>query len=332
MEQKSAKTKPKRQSSDFRLLPLTIAGLICFVVGMSGGAIGWYFLGSNSPRNAKLITPDKPTIAVALPNTEASKNPFEANAATPVETAQPTATVEATASPAAEKVLAPAGELLVEAGEVVLGGGDTGRPIQREFVKQFSIAETEVTIGQFRAFVEAAGESSDAIKNMKLPTGKDDEPMTMVNWTQANAYCAWLGEKISAEVRLPSEAEWELAARGKANLKYPWGNEWRDDAAASKENKGTLRPVKTTPLNKSPFGAYDMAGNVWEWTATEAQTPATGNAAPRYNEPTYVIKGGSYEDVKADITAQARTIVPKSKGLHLIGFRYVVLRGVATQN
>ena len=334
MEQKIEASTKKPASSGFRILPLTIAGILLFVVGISGGVVGWYFLGTNSPRNAKKpITDEKPTIAVVLPNVEPSRAQFEGNTAQS-ESPQPAASVEISTPPSAERVSAPAGELPVEGGEIAIGGGDTGRPLQREVVKPFAIAETEVTIGQFREFVEAVKDSNEAIKAMKLPAGKDDEPMTMVDWYQAKAYCDWLGQKISAEVRLPTEAEWEMAARGKSGLKYPWGNEWRDGAAASSETKGTLRPVKTTAINKSPFGAYDMAGNVWEWTATEAQFQNTGDPknTPRYNEATYAIKGGSYEDVKANITGQARTLVPRGTRLRLIGFRYVVLRGTATQN
>lgn len=335
MESKIEASIKKTAGGGFRILPLTIAGVLLFVIGMSGGAVGWYFLGTNSPRNIKKTAlGEKPTIAVVLPNAESSRVQFEPGAA-PSESPPPAASVEVSAPSNAEKVLAPAGELTVEGGEITLGGGDTGRPLQREFVKPFAIAETEVTIGQFREFVEAVKDSNEAIRAMKLPAGKDNEPMTMVDWYQAKAYCDWLGQKIGAEVRLPTEAEWEMAARGKSGLKYPWGNEWRDGAAASIENKGTLRPVKTTTLNKSPSGAYDMAGNVWEWTATEAQfqnTDGSQNNAPRYNEATYIIKGGSYEDVKANITGQAQTLVPRSTRLRLIGFRYVVLRGDAAQN
>lgn len=311
----------KNPNNELQLLPLVIAGALCFVIGTSSGAVSWYFFGSNSPRNAQKIANEKTTTAVALPNGETGKN-VESNNAAAQNT--PTAQPSLSPAPATEVSLAAAGEVAVEGGEFALGGGSSKRPVQRVFVKPFAVAETEVTIGQFREFVEAEKNSNEALKNFKMPAGKDDEPVTMVSWDEAKAYCDWLARKINAEVRLPTEAEWELAARGKNGFVYPWGNEWRDGAAAYKEIKGTIRPVKTTPINKSPYGAFDMAGNVWEWTADKAD-----------DKDSYVLKGGSFADGKANISGQARDAAPHDTRLEFIGFRYVVLRGgnaAQTQN
>jgi hypothetical protein len=113
---------------------------------------------------------------------------------------------------------------------------------------------------------------------------ESNHPVSGVSWAEAAAYCEW------RDGRLPSEAEWELAARGEEGLLYPWGNEAGELANYADRNAGTL-PVGSFPASKSPYGLQDMAGNVWEWTAdwysatyyAEAPTenpngPTTGDA------------------------------------------------------
>ena len=84
--------------------------------------------------------------------------------------------------------------------------------------------------------------------------------MVNVSWRDANAFCQWLGKKLGLPVRLPTEAEWELAARGSQGNKYPWGNDWNDEAALSKKTGGKISAVKSFPINRSPFGAYRYGG------------------------------------------------------------------------
>lgn len=325
-------TKPPAAETEVRVLPLGIAALVCFIVAVSSGTAAWYLFGSNSPLR-------KGNSAAAKINSAASPAPIEAknnqteNFNQPAAESSPQA---ADATPAASPAEppkpatpAPAGELAVDGGEVALGG-EANRPIQRRFVKPFAIAETEVTITQYREFLAATeGENSAKLKSIR---GKPDEPVTGVSRADAEAYCRWLSEKIGAEVRLPTEAEWELAARGKDGLKYPWGNEWNPEAAASKESKGAIQPVKSAPLNKSPFGAFDMAGNVWEWTADEAldemnKPKIYAGAKPEYkNARLFIVKGGSFADEKNYISARSRFEVPENTRVPYIGFRYVVIR------
>jgi len=119
---------------------------------------------------------------------------------------------------------------------------------------------------------------------------RDHYPVTGVNWFAAKAFCEWRG------ARLPSEAEWEKAARGPEGFEYPWGNDWDlkfINASAAGKWVENIAPVGVSPQNKSPYGAYDMSGNVWEWVAdwyqpyagSEYQTEAFG----KYNR---VIRGG----------------------------------------
>jgi hypothetical protein len=136
------------------------------------------------------------------------------------------------------------------------------RPGQLVIVAPFAIDRTEVTVAQYRACVEAGRcdepDSSDPSCNWGKPD-RDSHPVNCVDWYQATAYCDWAGK------RLPTEAEWEKAARGTDRRVYPWGNAWETDRA-NVASDGT-KPVGSYPSGASPYSALDMAGNVWEWVS-----------------------------------------------------------------
>lgn len=322
MEQLPENFTSKPQQNDLRLLPLIIAAAACFVIAVTSGYALWLLLGTNSPYRKPIVVQNvKPSATASQPKAEdklAAEN-------TTTQTQPPAATDKPIES---EKpaVPAPAGELPIPAGEVVMGGGDTKRPLQRQLVNDFAIAETEVTNAQFREFVEATE------SKIQVPKGKDDEPVTNVTWREAKAYCDWLSRKLGAEVRLPTEAEWELAARGADGLKYPWGNQWREEAVFTAETQGKVQPVKSFPLNKSPFGAFDMAGNVWEWTADASRNERGQNEKFAGDDAEYkdsilrVVKGGAAAEKKENISGQSRVSLPENARLPLVGFRYVVVR------
>lgn len=287
-----------------RLVPLVVAGLVCFVAAFLLAYIASLLFGSRRSDIA-FIKPD--VTQTATPN------------------AQPTPVAEAL-PPAPPVKLAPAGELAVEGGEVTTGGADTKQPVRRQIVAAFLIAETEVTNEQYREFVKASNrQPPKSWKSGEFAPGTGGEPVTGVTWQDAVAYCKWLSEQIGAEVRLPTEAEWERAARGTQEYKYPWGNDWNERAAASTETRGVVRPVKSYPIGVSPAGAFDMVGNVWEWIADEARDEE-GKPKSIKGVVLRIAKGGAADEPAKVLTAQSRAEIEETFSSQSLGFRYVVIR------
>ena len=163
---------------------------------------------------------------------------------------------------------------------------DEEKPGREVSLSAYSIERTEVTVGQYSAYVadgrcgapDAGGDSHNWGRS-----GREPHPVNGVSWNDAAAYCAWLGR------RLPTEAEWEKAARGTDGRVYPWGNAATSCARAVMGSgkrigcgKGTTAPVGSKRSGASPYGALGMAGNVWEWTAGWYDKGAYGSE-PRPN-------------------------------------------------
>ncbi len=141
----------------------------------------------------------------------------------------------------------------------------------------YYIDKYEVTNLQYKKFIDDAGHRSPShFRNRNFPEGKADHPVTYVSWMDADAYCKWAGK------RLPDDMEWEKAARGTDGRIFPWGAGFSIDKAntpvrwAAMYLEGDTTPVGAFEGGKSPFGLYDMTGNVWEWTSVWYQ-PYPGN-------------------------------------------------------
>jgi formylglycine-generating enzyme required for sulfatase activity len=201
-------------------------------------------------------------------------------------------------------------------------GDEDERPIHRAHVAAFAIDRTEVTVGAYRGCVAGGACTAAGTGRYCNGAGKDEHPANCVSWDQARVYCAWKGG------RLPSEAEWEFAARGADGRAYPWGNDapraqlcWDGDGSELGRGRrlGTCA-VGAHPAGKSPFGAEDLAGNVWEWTAdlyTESYTAAPGDALR-------VARGGTWFGFDAkDVRAAVRYRAIATTQSYGIGFRCV---------
>ena len=140
------------------------------------------------------------------------------------------------------------------------------KPGRQVEVESFQIDKTEVTVAAYRRCVDAGSCSqpdTDRSCNWRA-SGRGDHPINCVDWNQATTYCTWAGK------RLPTEAEWEKAARGTDGRTYPWGNEWdarQAHASGTEDGYERTAPVGSFPVGASLYGALDMVGNVWEWTA-----------------------------------------------------------------
>jgi formylglycine-generating enzyme required for sulfatase activity len=161
----------------------------------------------------------------------------------------------------------------IPAGEFWMGGDnlDNEKPAHKLTLPEYHIGRVPITNAQYALYIQDAKiRPPEHWRGGNVPSGLGNHPVVNVSWEDALAYCQWLGEKIEKLVSLPSEAEWEKAARGdKDKRKYPWGNDWREAHCNSYE----LGLDDTTPVglflnSTSPYGLLDMNGNVCEWTRT----------------------------------------------------------------
>jgi formylglycine-generating enzyme required for sulfatase activity len=237
---------------------------------------------------------------------------------------------------------AQAGVVAVGAGAFTMGSDDgpaDERPAHTVSLQLYFIDRTPVTNAYFADFLNRAGlvnarrqkryddDDSDARihrKNGKwvADKGHEDHPAVEVSWAGARDYCASIGG------RLPTEAEWEKAARGTEALRYPWGNEPPDPGRAQYGAAfNATSPVSAHPQGESPYGALDMAGNVWEWVSSAYRAYPYRADDGRESLDADVVRGtrgGGHDSPAAEITATQRgrnlSRNPKA-GHHNIGFR-----------
>ena len=162
----------------------------------------------------------------------------------------------------------------VPAGEFWMGSDETTKdekPAHEVFLDTFRIALVPITNSQYRYFVEATGHTPPPHwEDGRVPRGEESHPVVRVTWHDALAYCRWLAEVTGKPITLPSEAQWEKAARGHQDRReYPWGNDWEESKCNTSElGLGGTTPVGIFPDGASPYGCLDMVGNIWEWTTS----------------------------------------------------------------
>lgn len=194
-----------------------------------------------------------------------------------------------------EMVFIPAGNFIMgvdkEDGKIGLEIGVDSLPSHKVYVDGFYMDKYEVTNKQYRVFVLDTGHR---IPSMWVTpfyfVGGDDYPVIDISWDDADAFCRWAGK------RLPTEAEWEKAARGTDGRHYPWGNEFDNKKCnILKGEEGSIMPVGSFPLGVSPYGLHDMCGNVMEWTSSWYK-PYPGSKLKReaFGERYKVLRGGAW--------------------------------------
>jgi formylglycine-generating enzyme required for sulfatase activity/tRNA A-37 threonylcarbamoyl transferase component Bud32 len=247
-------------------------------------------------------------------------------------TARPSITAAATVTATTEITAAPPGMALIPAGTFTMGAvsGEFDAdetPPHQVYLGDYYIDTVEVTNAQFARFVNSSGYQTDAEKAGDSTTWRSFNsadrqrfPVIFVSWNDAARYCAWAGK------RLPTEAEWEKAARGATKRIFPWGDSFNDNYANTVA-AGVGQPVAVASRSaRSPFGLYDTVGNVWEhvqdwyeggYYTDSPKTNPRGPAAGTFK----VIRGGSFKTQPARATTTARErISPDSRGDD-IGFR-----------
>lgn len=219
----------------------------------------------------------------------------------------------------------PKGMVLIPGGEFVMGtdtGDEYERPAHSVKVQPFYIDLYEVTCANYAEFLKATNHKApDGWSTRVCGTNAQQQPVTGVDWFDAAAYASWRG------ARLPTEAEWEFAARGTDGRRYPWGDDWQANMANAGDNSsGALVNVGSYPNGRSPFGVYDMVGNAWEWTSS-ALRPYPGNKFRKQPEgERRIMRGGSWaRDDPPDWTTTFRGFAAPAGGADYgkTGFRCV---------
>ncbi|MBI3989799.1 MAG: SUMF1/EgtB/PvdO family nonheme iron enzyme [candidate division NC10 bacterium] len=221
-----------------------------------------------------------------------------------------------------EMVLIPAGEFQIGSDANDSEALSNEKPRHKVYLDAYSIDKYEVTNALYKRFMEPTGRAAPAYwydDKLNGPT----QPVVGVSWHDADAYCKWAGK------RLPTEAEWEKAARGTDGRKYPWGDQWD----ASRANTEALKVGKTVavgsyPSGVSPYGVHDLAGNVWEWVQDwydkeyYQQSPDRNPQGPSSGQDKILRGGALFYRVPARVrTADRRHDAPDARYTAHVGFR-----------
>jgi serine/threonine-protein kinase len=201
-------------------------------------------------------------------------------------------------------------------------GNEFEGPAHLQKVDAFLIDEAEVTNDQYQQFVDVTGHQAPSHwSQRRYANGEASLPVVHVTWFDAKEYCESLSK------RLPSEEEWEFAARGTTGWHYPYGNEWKPNYSAAQspdEPRISSKPVRSYPDGRSPFGLYDMAGNVLEWTSSDFKVYPGGKVKEddvKANTGRKVTRGGAFVTSAKYQTVTDRFFYIPSSQNDFIGFR-----------
>ena len=235
----------------------------------------------------------------------------------------------------------PEGMVLIPAGEFIMGSNEEDRegkamevgsrkpwyldehPQQKQMLSDYLIDRYEVTNVKYKRFLEKMKRRSPSgWKDGAYPPGQDVYPVVGINWYEAQDFCRWAGKK------LPTEAEWEKAARGTDGRIWPWGNEFSaEQANTGPAGIGGPRPVGSFSRDRSPYGVYDLAGNVMEWTESWYRPyPGSTYKSQEFGEQYKVIRGDSWGEgghyyLPHFSRAACRLNAPPEERYDFVGFR-----------
>lgn len=227
-----------------------------------------------------------------------------------------TPTVMASCESCPDMVVIPAGSFMMGSPAEEAGRSGNEGPMREVTLASFAMSKTEVTQAQWDACVEA-GACRDS-----LSSGEADMPVSGVSFADAQAYTRWLSSVTGQAHRLPSEAEWEYAARGGTSTAYWWGGQFSGGAAVT----GAAKAVTALPEN--PFGLVGILGNVREWTAdcynnSYADAPSDGRPVTSGNCDRRVVRGGSWQNGAVEHRAANRARIGRNTRDRSLGFRVV---------
>ncbi len=249
-------------------------------------------------------------------------------------------------------VKVPAGPFLMGSSSADQHAESDEKPQHTLSLPDYWIGKTPITNAQFRPFVEGDGYTNQAYwtaagwqwregEKLVKPLYWDDAkwngadyPVIGVSWFEAVAYCRWLSAQTGITFCLPSEAEWEKAARGADGRIYPWGNPWETGRCNSEEaNIQGTTPVGQYPSGASPYGALDMAGNVWEWCATKWGKPYPHQVEDEWQavyveaDQNRVLRGGSWYVDRTFVRGASRLNLNPRDRYNFKGLRIAQLGG-----
>jgi formylglycine-generating enzyme required for sulfatase activity/class 3 adenylate cyclase len=316
----AAYNRTRRRRETILITLLGVAGVI-----IAGGVL-WYML--QQPRT-KLVEQARAPTSAPSPAPVTPSAPPAAKQAAPAPSAAPAAqqpSPQPQPAPSPSPAVAPAATpsmpsvrepemVALQGGSFSMGSNDDAseRPVRRVTVKPFAMGKYPVTVREWNACAEAKACGFTA-------TGNEDAPVTNVSWTDARQYVAWLAELTKKPYRLPSEAEWEFAARGGTQTKYWWGDQMQSGMAICKDCGAAEQPVKVGSLKPNPFGLYDMGGGVDQWVEdcwhrNYQGAPADGSVWAGGECSSHVLRSGSWKN-------DSRYVRPANRNYYDTNVRY----------